>query len=260
MAEFLNFSHFSSLLTLAHLNKAGGSMARTKISRKDLLKKPDEFITLTGKAIQFASVYQKQLSYGLCALVAVVLVIFGYRFFAHRAETKAFAALAQIMANYEVDKKASSPPEAYRKASEELQRLVKKYGGNAGGKLARVRYANISYDAGDYDKAIELYKQSLNDFTDNQLVYDLILSSLGYAYEGIEDDQDAAKYFEQLSSATDSGMGDEALFNLGLLYEKLGDNASSRKAFQEIISKYPNSMYFDIVQEKLSSKDFDSSS
>ena len=235
-------------------------MARRKKSRKDLIKKPDEFITLTGRAIQFASVYQKQLSYALCVLVAVALVIFGYRFFAKRAETRAFAELAQIMASYEVDKKASSSPEAYRKASEELQRLVKKYGDNAGGKLARVRYADISYDAGDYHKSIELYKQSLKDFKDNQLVYHLILSDLGYAYESIEDDRDAAKYFEELSSATDSGIRDEALFNLGLLYAKLGDAASSRKAFQEIVSKYPKSMYFEIAQEKLSSKDFDSSS
>jgi tetratricopeptide (TPR) repeat protein len=235
-------------------------MASAKKSRKELLKKPDEFITLTGRAIQFATVYQKQLSFGLCALVAIALVFFGYRFFAQRAESKTFAALAQIMANYEVNKKASPPPEAYRKASEELQQLIKKYGGNAGGKLARVRYANISYEAGDYQKAIELYKQSLNDFKDNQFVYDLILSSLGYTYERIEDNRNAAKYFEELSSAANSGIRDEALFNLGLLYEKLGDTASSRKAFQEIISNYPNSMYLDIAQEKLSSKGFDSSS
>jgi tetratricopeptide (TPR) repeat protein len=235
-------------------------MARPKKSRKELLKKPDEFITLTGRAIQFASANQKQLSYGLCALVAVALVFFGYRFFAQRAEQRAFALLAQTMASYEINKKELSPQEAYSKASEELERLVKKYGGNAGGKLARVRYANISYEAGDYHKAIELYKQALNDFKDDQLVYQLILSSLGYAYQRIEDDRNAVKYFEELSSETDSGMRDEALFNLGLLQEKLGDFASSRKAFQEIISKYPNSIYFDIVQEKLSSKGFESSS
>ena len=235
-------------------------MASQKKSRKQLLKKPDEFITLTGRAIQFASVYQKQISYGLCGLVAVALVIFGYRFFAQRAETKAFALLEQTVADYEVNKKASSISEAYGKASEELQRLVKKYGGNAGGKLARVRYANISYEAGDYHKAIELYQQSLNDFKDDPLFYHLILSGLGYAYQRIEDNRNAAKYFKELSSANDSSLRDEALFNLGLLYEKLGDAADSRKAFQEIISNYPNSIYFDIVQEKLSSKGFDSSS
>jgi tetratricopeptide (TPR) repeat protein len=235
-------------------------MATGKKSRKELLKKPDEFITLTGRAIQFVSGHQKQISYGLCALVAVALVIFGYRFFAQRAEAKAFAALAQTMASYEASKKTSSSQQAYSKAAEALQRLVQKYGDNAGGKLARVRYANISYEAGDYQKAIELYKQSLNDFKDDPLVYQLILCSLGYAYQQIGDDRNAIRYFQELSSAAGSVIRDEALFNLGLLYEKSGDTASSRKAFQEIISNYPNSMYFDIAQEKLSSKGFESSS
>lgn len=226
-------------------------MASRKKSRKELLKTPDEFMTLTGSAIQFVSAFQKQLSYGLCVLVAAALVVFGYRFFAQRAESEAFTALAQTMANYEANKDASSADEAYRKAAEELQRLVKKYSGNAGGKLARTRYANISYQAGDYHKAIELYQQSLNDFKENQFVYHLILNSLGYAYQRVDDDRNAVKCFEELSSAKDSGFRDEALFNLGLLHEKSGNAADSRKAFQEIVANYPNSMYFDIVQEKL---------
>jgi tetratricopeptide (TPR) repeat protein len=235
-------------------------MARGKISRKELLKKPDEFITLTGRAIQFARAHQKSVSYGLCALVAVAIVVFGYRFFSQRAQANAFAALAQTMASYETSKKASSSQEAYGKASEALQRLVQKYGNNAAGKLARVRYANISYEAGDYQKAIELYKQALSDFKDDPLIYQLILSSLGYAYQQTGDDRDAIKYFEELSSSNGSVIRDEALFNLGLLYEKSGDTAGSRKAFQEIVSNYPNSMYFDIAQEKLSSTDSESSS
>jgi len=57
-------------------------MATSKKSRKELLKKPDEFMTFTGKTIRLVSDYQKPISYALCAIVAVILVIFGYRFFA----------------------------------------------------------------------------------------------------------------------------------------------------------------------------------
>lgn len=235
-------------------------MAKSKKSRKELLKKPDEFITLTGKAIRFVSRYQKPISYSVCAVVAVVLVIFGYRFFAHRAEAKAFSLLEQTMARYEAQKKATSPDEAYKKVSEEFQRIVEKYGGNAAGKLARASYANISYDAGDYNKAIELYKRSLKDFKDHPMVYNLILSGLGYAYQQIGDNPNAAVYFEKLAAATDSSNRDEALFNLGMIYEKLGDTDKSHQAFNQILSNYPNSMYFDIVEEKLSEKGLDSSS
>jgi tetratricopeptide (TPR) repeat protein len=227
-------------------------MAKKKKTRKQLLKEPDEFITLTGKAIRFVTEYQKQISYTLCALVAVALIFFGYRFFAQRAETKAFALLGQTQSKYETLIKTSSETEAYSQVSDAFQSIIKKYGGNAGGKLARLIYANISYDARQYEKAIALYKQSLSDFKEDKFVYNMILSNLGHAYQRVGDEQNAAAYFEKAASATDSPVREEALFNLGLMYAKLGEAAKSQKTLQEILDNHPDSIYFDMVEEELS--------
>jgi predicted negative regulator of RcsB-dependent stress response len=179
---------------------------KKKKTRKELLKEPDEFMTVTGKAIRFVSDNQKPISYGLYALIAFVLIFFGYQFFAQRAEKKAFLKLEQTLVKYEASKKATSPAEAFGSVSEEFQRIVDKYGGNAGGKLARVSYANVSYNAGQYQMAIELYKQSLNDFKDDEFIYNLILSGLGYAYQHIADDRNAVVYFEKIAAATNSSI------------------------------------------------------
>ena len=227
-------------------------MAKKKKTRKQLLKEPDEFITLTGKAISFVTEYQKQISYTLYALVAVALIFFGYRFFAQRAETKAFALLGQTQSKYETLIKTSSEPEVYSQVSDAFQSIIKKYGGNAGGKLARLIYANISYDARQYEKAIALYKQSLSDFKEDKFVYNMILSNLGHAYQRVGDEQNAAAYFEKAASATDSPVREEALFNLGLMYAKLGEAAKSQKTLQEILDNHPDSIYFDMVEEELS--------
>jgi tetratricopeptide (TPR) repeat protein len=225
-------------------------MATKKKTRKQLLKEPDEFITLTGKAITFVTGYQKQISYILCTIVAIALIFFGYRFFAQRAETKAFTRLGQTQSKYDTLKKTSSETAAYNQVSEAFQSIIKKYGGNAGGKLARVIFANISYDAQQYEKAIALYKQSLNDFKDDKLVYNMILSNLGHAYQRVEDEQNAAAYFEK-AAAADSPIREDALFNLGLMYEKSGEVAKSQKTLQEILNNHPDSIYFDLVEEEL---------
>jgi tetratricopeptide (TPR) repeat protein len=227
-------------------------MATKKKTRKQLLKEPDEFITFTGRAITFVSGYQKQISYMLCTIVAVALFFFGYRFFAQRAETKAFTLLGQTQSKYDTLIKTSSETAAYSQVSEAFQSIIKKYGGNAGGKLARVIYANISYDARQYEKAIALYKQSLSDFKDDKFVYNMILSNLGHAYQRVEDGQNATAYFEKAASATDSPIREEALFNLGLMYEKLGEAAKGQKTLQEILNNHPDSIYFDMVEEELS--------
>ena len=226
-------------------------MATKKKTRKQLLKEPDEFITFTGKAITFITGYQKQISYMLCAIVAIVIIFFGYRFFAQRAETKAFTRLGQTQSKYDTLKKTSSETAAYSQVSEAFQSIIKKYGGNAGGKLARVIYANISFDAQQYEKAIALYKQSLNDFKDDKLVYNMILNNLGHAYQRVEDEQNAAAYFEKAASATDSPIREDALFNLGLMYEKLGEATKSQKTLQEILNNHPDSIYFDVLEEEL---------
>ncbi|MGD8344138.1 MAG: tetratricopeptide repeat protein [Desulfobacterales bacterium] len=235
-------------------------MAAKYKSRKDLLKKPDEFITLTGRAIAIARDYQNQISYALLAIVAIGLIFLGYRFFAQRAETKAFAMLQETQSAYQTQKAASSAKEAYSKVSQSFEDIIKKYGGNAGGKLARVIYANISYDAGQYENAIALYKQSLNDFQDDAAVYNLILHSLGHAYQQMKDTQNAAAYFERAATQTDSLMREDALFNLGWVYQKMGEAAKSQQALQQILDDYPNSLYFEMVQEELSARKDDSSS
>ena len=226
-------------------------MAKKKKTRKELLKEPDEFITLTGRAINFVRGYQNQISYFLVAIAAIALIFFGYRFFAQRAENKAFAILGQTQAKYETLKKTSSATEAYSQVSEAFQGILKKYGGNAGGKLARLIFANISYDAAKYDNAITLYKQSLSDFKDDKFVYNLIISNLGYAYQRVGDEQNAAAYFEKAVSAKNSQIREEALFNLGLIYENLGKDEKGQQTLQQILKDHPDSIYFDIVSEEL---------
>ena len=235
-------------------------MAAKYKTRKELLKKPDEFITLTGKAISLARDYQNQISYTFLAIVAIVLIFLGYRFFAQRAEVKAFMQLQQAQVEYQTLKASSSTAAAYNTVSETFQGIIKKYGGNAGGKLARVIYANMSYDAGQYDKAITLYQQSLNDFKDDKSVYNLILNSLGHAYQQIDDTQNAAVYFERAAESTDSLVREEALFNLGWVYQKLGEAAKGQQTLQQILDDYPNSIYFDMVQEQLGGRQRNSSS
>ena len=231
---------------------------KKKKTRKELLKTPDEFMTTTGRILEFISRYQKQFSIVICTVIAITFIILGYRFFAQRAEAKAFFMLEQAQTKYEMLEKTSSPNEAYSKVSSDFQKILKKYGGNAGGKLARVVYANISYNAGQYPEAIELYKASLKKFEGDKLVYNLILSNLGYAYQHIDDQRNAAQYFEKASEATDSLVREEALFNLGLIYKKLGDTEKSHQAFQQILTNHPDSSYVDIIKEEINKAETDS--
>jgi tetratricopeptide (TPR) repeat protein len=225
---------------------------KRKKTRKELLKEPDEFMTLTGKVIGFAVDHKTQLTYGLGIILALVIIASGVRFFSIRAEKKAAAMLDQSLTEYNSLKAQKSPDEVYSAVAGSFQNILQKYSGKDSGKVARLIYANICYDAGQYKQAIELYSLSLNDFENHPMIHSQILSSLGYAYEQQKEYSTAVSYFEKISAAPGPILRDEALFHLGRLYDKLGQPDKSKAAYQTILSDHPDFIYIDMVKEQIS--------
>lgn len=226
-------------------------MAKKKrVTRKQLLKEPDEFITFSGKLIQFGMQYKTQLTYVGAILVALIVVVSGYRFFSIRSENNAQALLNQAVAKYQTTLNGQDSEKAYQTVSEDFQLILNKYGTKNSGKIARVTFANICFDAGDYARAIELYRQSLEDFKNHAFMNNLIRSDLGYAHEQLNDIPLAVSYFEKIAENQEPILRDEALFNLGMLYEKSGDHQKSADAFKRIVTEHPDSMYIEIVKER----------
>jgi tetratricopeptide (TPR) repeat protein len=225
---------------------------KRKKTRKELLKEPDEFITLSSKLIGFGVEHKNQLIYGLGIIVALALIVSGIRFFSIRAENKAAELLNQSLAKYESVKDDNKPLEAYERVSADFQLILDKYGGKESGKVARLTYANICYDAGKYEQAIGLYKTSLKDFEGNPLIHNQILSSLGYAWEQLNDYATAASYFEKLSSAPEAAISADALFHLGWLYEKLEQPEKSKASYNKILSDHQDFIYIDLLKERMS--------
>ena len=225
---------------------------KRKKTRKELLKEPDEFITLSGKLIGFAAQYKTQLTYGLGIVLALVIIVSGIRFFSIRSENKASEMLDQSLTEYNRLMAENKPEEVFAAVSGGFQNILQKYGGKENGKIARLIYANICYDTGKYPQAIDLYMQSLTDFEKHPMIHSQILNSLGYAYEQQQDYSTAVSYFEKVAAAADRTLRDEALYQMGRLYKKLGQAEKSRDAYQKILNEHPEFPFIEIVKEQVS--------
>lgn len=225
---------------------------KRKKTRKELLKEPDEFITLSAKLIKFATEHKTHLTYALGIVLSLAVIISGIRFFSIRSENNASAMLDKCLSEYSSVKDLKNSDEVYGEVSADFQRILQKYGGKKSGKLARLIYANICYNAGKYKQSIDLYKTSLIDFEKHPMIYEQILGSLGYAYEQEKDYSTAVGYFEKISSAPESIMRDEALYHLGRLYKELGEDEKSKEAYNKILSEHQDFIYIDLVKEQMS--------
>ena len=228
-------------------------MAKKKVSRsrKRDLNEPDEFISFWTKVFRWISEYKLIFSIALGVMVVVIIIISGMVYFIKKSEDKAFALLQQEIVNYQTKLKTNTPETACLDVEKDFQLIMDKYSNRAGGKLAGFIYANMCYAAKDYDKAIELYNKSLINFNHELFIKDLILNGLGYAYLSKKDFKTAAKYFEIIASDPNYKIKDEALFNLGELYAAMGDQDKSTTAFKQIISDHSDSMYIEIVKERV---------
>ena len=225
---------------------------KRKKTRKELLKEPDEFLTISSKLINLAIEYKTQLTYALGFFLVLAVIISGIRFFSIRAENNASELLGKSLTKYNSIKAEKESVEVYGEVTADFQLILGKYKGKESTKLARLTYANICYDAGKYEQAIELYKTAQTEFAKYPMILQQILSNLGYAYEQQEDYATAISYFEKISSAPEPILRDEALYHLGRLYDKLGQNKKSREAYNKILNDHQDFIYIDLVKERMS--------
>lgn len=228
-------------------------MARPKISRsrKRDLNDPDEFVTFWTKFFEFTTKHKVKVASGLGFIIVLIIVAAVTVYSLKKSEDRAFSLLQQSITKYQTLLKSGDSNKAYLDAGKDFELIMKKYSERNGGKLASLIYGNMCYAAGDYDKAIVIYKKLLVDFNDEPFLKNLILNGLGYSYGAKKDYRNSAEYFERIVTTPDYSFKDEAFFNLGELYAATGDNDKSINAFKKILSDHSGSMYTEIVNERV---------
>jgi predicted negative regulator of RcsB-dependent stress response len=228
-------------------------VAKAKKTRKELLKEPDEFITTTGKLIQWAVKHQNHLTYGLLAVVVIALGLSTYRFFSTRAENQASLLLQQAVAKYNELREGQSPAEVYAAVSSDFTTIIDDYSNKQNGKIAGLRFANICYEAGEFKKSAALFEKALSDFEAHPLIRNQILSSLAMAHLRLGEDTAAIGYFEKIVDGPLDANKEEALFHLGDLYARTGQEDKSRSAYDRLLTDYAESTYRDLVPKPANS-------
>lgn len=223
---------------------------RKRVTRKQLLKEPDKVITTTGRLLQMVQEYRNQLSIAAVVTLIIIGAISSIQYFVDRSEERAFWAYDKAVGKYSTVINQKSAAEALSDVREDFTEILREHSSRKAGKLARLFFANISFNGGDVDGSIELYGTAVQDFKDFQEIKSLALSGLAYAYEEKREAVKAIDTYQAILSQ-DGALGkDEALFNLARLYAESGNTSESTGSYEKLISDYPGSMYLEIAKDK----------
>lgn len=116
-----------------------------RMTRKELLKEPDEFITTTSSVLVWIREHPAQFAVG--AIVLLSFLAGGYGFYFWKTS------------------RDSSGMDALLKASNDVQmtlQVTRDYPGTKAEKLAKLRLARMAYEQGDYPKALSHADEFLN--------------------------------------------------------------------------------------------------
>jgi tetratricopeptide (TPR) repeat protein len=230
-------------------------MAKAKrVTRKQLLKEPDEFITFSGRLIQFGMAHKNHLVYAAAGLVLIVAILTGVRFLGNRSEDKASLALGNVLKSYSEIASQKDVNLIYTTVADGFKAVIDNYSSRSAGKLARLLFADLCYKAARYDEAIVLYEKSLKDYSDQPWVKDLALNGLAYSLEAKGDFAAAVKYYQMIAADSESILKAQALMNLGRTQAAAGEKEKSLATFKQLIDQHPDAMYIKLAREYVGQK------
>lgn len=181
--------------------------------------------------------FQKQIVFGLTAIVVIIVGWYGYSEFIKKPnEQKAADAIYKAQQYFAMD--SSNLVLNGDGTSKGVLYVIKNYGGTKEANLAHY-YAGISYlKLGDFNKAVE----HLKDFsTDAKQVQMVAYGALGDAYAELNKKDEAVTYYTKAGKTfeKDEFSSAEYLFRAALLSETLGKKSEALGLFKEIKAKYP---------------------
>ncbi|SLM32200.1 conserved hypothetical protein [Desulfamplus magnetovallimortis] len=226
-------------------------MNKVQISkdRRKELEQPDPFLESLYRGMDVMKNYKKQLLIASAIVASIICVASVTLYSIHSSDIKASELLASSIESYE----AVEPSEGYDAVSENFMMLLDEYPNTSSGRIGRVIFADICYNAGLYDKAFDLYKTALEDFSKGT-VHDVILLGLGHTCQAQKKSADAEKYFAALAEQESSLMKEDALFHLGMIAINSGEQSKGVE-FMKKIAGEEQSMYKEMAETIVASTD-----
>jgi len=218
-----------------------GVMAgKKKISRKELLKKPDEFITFTTRSLNWVKENSSIVIWVGSGIILLLILYFGYSTYRNRQEKLGHEKYFSSLEITDSDQKLKK-----------LEEIIKDYPRTKAAYASRVTSGHLYYQKKDFSKAVIAYQSALHKGKFPTAFKNLILGNLAYAYEQKGDFPQAAKTFSEITQGQDDLLKEDSLLNLARVYQKMGKKAEAKTTYQNFLKLFPKSVYANMVKDRL---------
>jgi tetratricopeptide (TPR) repeat protein len=227
-------------------------MSKNRISRKKLLQEPDEFLSLSQRALLWAHENRERAAIAVGVVVAVVLVGVGAKALVERSRDKRAEAVSAVVARYAQAADGAIPADLQR----ELAAVAERYAGAPEADVARYFQAGALASAGEVEKARQIYTALAAPAAvagDLAVASQVALAYLELAGGGA--DAALASFERILKTAGSAVPRAQLLWEIAGIHEKQNRAAEARKIYQELLAAHPDGSWAAEAKERLRALD-----
>jgi len=226
-------------------------MAKKKITRKELLKGEDEFLTLSGRAANFVSTHMQQVKYlGIAVAVIAIAYLAGTTYLRYvnkkgqDAYNTAYSAARQSM-------KPGFKPDELKKSEELFNQVMDEYGLSKAARLSLPQVAYVKFLEKKYDEAIQLYRKFSEKISGDMEYESLTNLALAACYEAKGDHKTAMETLNTILGHPENPFKEPAMLSLARLYRLDNKDKKAREILKEFVEKYPTSPFLPMAKARL---------
>ncbi len=227
-------------------------MAKKRVTRKQLLKEPDEFLTFTEKATRFIREHDREFKYIMWTLAAILLIYLGVNTgmgYINKKGQSTYNMAYNLMRAQNMDLTPES--EELKQSAELFQKVIEDYGLSKASRLALPELAYVKMVERKYDEAISLYQEFLDKAPDNSPYQSLARIAIAACHEAKGEFEQAIEILNQVTGQADDLFREQALFSLARVYRLDGQKDKAKESLEEFVEKYQNSPFLPLAKAHL---------
>ena len=215
-----------------------------KIKRKEL-NQPDQFISTTDVVMAYCSKHKT----GLISVVTVlILVVFSGLWIRHSREVKSLRMEALY---FKMEQARTAKGVSANDVVNQMETLLKEFSESQQKQRATLMLADEVYDTRDYDRAIGLYQDILNESSPTSLSHQLASMGIAYSLEGKKDYKNAIVAYKAIIQLPNKYPLFDIYLRLARCHELNQDNNSALLTLREMKIKFSSHSKFEIIESTL---------
>jgi outer membrane protein assembly factor BamD (BamD/ComL family) len=226
-------------------------MAKKKLTRKELLKGTDEFLTISTRAATFFSAHLRELKIigiAVAVIIAGYLSAYGYMRHINKKGQEAYNFAYDTLTD---NLKPGATPEKLKKAEGLFEKVIEEYGMSKAARLALPQVGHVKFTEKKYDDAISFYDQFVEEISGDKEYEDLTSLALASCYEAKGELKKAISILTPLVESPTNPFRETAMLSLERIYRLDNQIEKANDILGKFVQEYKTSPFFPMAKARL---------